>query len=323
MKRRVLLLSTAALLLARAAGFAQARSRPWRVGFLASIPRREEFDVLRKSMRELGHVEGKDVVYERRFTDGSNEPLAGLAAELVALPVDVLVTFGTPATQAAQNTTKTIPIVMVYTGDPLGSGLVPNLARPGGNTTGVANLNTEINAKRVDLLVLTLPNLSRVAALLNPTNATYRANVEGLEAAARKAKVKLLLFPARTLTDIERAFPAMKQQGAEALIVHTDSLFGSYARQVGEAAIRFRLPVIGHREVVRYGGLMSYEPNRPAQMARAAAYVDRILKGAKPADMPVEQPVHFDLTVNLRAARTLGIEIPREVLLLADEVIGT
>jgi putative ABC transport system substrate-binding protein len=170
--------------------------------------------------------------------------------------------------------------------------------------------------------MLTIPGLSRVGALLNPGNATYEANVQGLEAAAQKAKLKLHVFNAATLSEIERAFPAMRQRHVEALVVQTDSLFGSYFREVGELATRYRLPVIGHREVVKYGGLMSYEPNRAAHFTRAAAYVDRILKGAHPADLPVEQPTKFDLTINLQAAKTLGISVPREVLLLADEVIG-
>ena len=322
MKRRALIVSAGAgLVLAIAGALAQQRTRLWRVGYLASVPRQREFDVFREAMRGLGYVEGRDVAYERRVTHGANPPLAGLAAELLELKIDIFVTFGTPATQAAQKATTKVPIVMVYTGDPVGSGLVSSLAHPGGNITGVANLNIEINAKRIDLLVQTIPKLSRLAALLNPSNATYQANVDGFKAAAQRARLTLLPFTATTLGEIERAFSAMRQQKAEAVVGHIDSLFSSYAREIGGLATRFGLPLIGHREMVKYGALMSYEPDVPGHFVRAAGYVDRILKGANPAELPVEQPTKFDLTVSLKAAKALGITIPREVLLLADEVV--
>jgi putative ABC transport system substrate-binding protein len=321
MNRRGTVLALLALSAAPLASLAQQQGKVWRIGFLASIPSREEFDVFRQAMRELGYVEGKNIAYERRFTQGENEPLPKLATELVDLKADVIVAFGTPATRAAQQATRTVPIVMAYTGDPVGSRLIASLARPGGNTTGVANLSVEVNAKRVDLLVTTIPKLSRVAALLNHSNPTYPAHVAELQAASQKAKVTLLVFRASTLAEIEGAFPAMRQQHAEGLIVHIDSLFDTYARQIAELATRMRLPVVGHRKIVEFGGLMSYEPNRPVIFVRAATYVDKILKGANPAEMPVEQPTRFDLTVNLKAAKALGVSVPREVLLLADEVI--
>jgi putative ABC transport system substrate-binding protein len=322
LRRKLLMTIGAAPLVAFARlCFAQQRAKVWRIGFFENVPGQDRFDAFRDAMRDLGYVEGKNIRYDRRFSQGENEPLANLAAELVRLNVDLIVAFGTPTTRAAQRATTAIPIVTVFAGDPVGSGLVASLGRPGANVTGIANLNVEINAKRVDLLVTTLPNISRVAALLNPTNPTYAANLAALQSASRKAKVTLLPSTASTLTEIEGAFPLMRQQNAEALIVQTDSIFLANARQVAEHAARLRLPVIGTRALVDFGALMSYEPNMRASFVRAATYVDKILKGANPADMPVEQPTKLDLTVNLRAARSLGISIPREILLLADEVI--
>lgn len=195
------------------------------------------------------------------------------------------------------------------------------MGHPGGNVTGVSNLNVEINAKRVDLLLTTFPKLSRVAALLNPANPTYAANLAGLQTASQKARVTLLPSGATTPAEIERAFSVMRQQNAEALIVHTDSLFVTNARRVAELATRFRLPLVGPRALVDFGGLMSYEPNRLASFARAATYVDKVLRGVKPADIPVEQPTKLDLTINVKAAKALGVSVPREVLFLAAEVI--
>src|SRR3954471_395025 len=189
MKRRAFTILAGTLVAVPGLSFAQPQATSRRVGFLASIPSREEFDAFREGMRELGYVEGKTIQYERRFTEGENEPLAKLATELVNLKASVIVTFGTPATRAAQKATQDLPIVMVYTGDPVGSGLISSLARPGGNTTGIANLSVEANAKRVDLLITTLPKLSRIAALLNHTNPTYPAHAAELQAATQKAKV--------------------------------------------------------------------------------------------------------------------------------------
>ncbi len=305
---------------------AQPRAKVWRIGFLTSIQRPASLEIgvsgaFRKGMRDLGYVEGKSVHYEWRFTDGKSEPLAELAAELLRLKVDVLVTGGTPATRAAQKATKTTPIVMVFTGDPVGSGFITSLARPGGNITGISNLNAELNPKRVEMLVATLPGLSRIGALLNPANPTYAANLAQMQAGAQKAKVTLLQLDARTPEEIERAFAAMKQQNAQALIVHTDSLFATQARQIGELVLRYRLPAIADPAVVGHGGLMSYLPDLNSAFQRAGDYVDKILKGAKPADLPVEQPTRIALVINLKSAKALGISVPRELTMRADEVI--
>jgi len=306
--------------------FAQQPAKVWRVGILSARaqPTAPEFGVFGaflKAMRELGYVEGRRVQYEWRFSDGKYEALAEMAAELVRLKVDAIVAGGTPAVRAAQKATKTVPIVMVGVGDPVGSGFIASLAHPGGNITGITNINVDMNAKRMDLLVTAFPKLSRVAALLNPANPTYAANLAGLQAAARQAKVTLLPLEARTRDEIERAFSEMKRQNAEALIVHTDLFFIVQQRQFADLVLKYRLPAIGPREHVGIGGLMSYQANTSGVYSRAASYIDRILKGAKPADLAVEQPTNFNLVVNLKTAKTLGISIPREVMLRADEVI--
>jgi putative tryptophan/tyrosine transport system substrate-binding protein len=322
-RRRVLIASFA---LAAPGCLLAQKAKLWRIGFLSSQQRPASLNdgstgAFLQGMRELGYVEGKNVEYEWRFAEGTTERLPVLAAELVRLNPDVIVTGGTPPTRAVQKATRTIPIVMAFTGDPVGSGLVASLARPGGNVTGSSNLNVEMNAKRVELLVRILPKLSRVAALLNPANPTYPANLAGMQAGAQKSKVTLLPTEARTTAEIERAFFAIKQHKAEAVIVHIDQLFMTNAQQVAELAVSYRLPLIGPRQMLEFGGLMSYVPDLNAAYRRVGSYVDRILKGALPADLPVEQPTKLELTISLKAAKSLGIPIPPEVMLLADEVI--
>jgi putative ABC transport system substrate-binding protein len=329
MNRRELLFASSCALGAIALSrrsFAQTPGKVWRVGILTARVRPASLEsdfsgAFMKAMRELGYVEGKSVQYEWRFSDGKYEALAEMAAELARLKVDAIVTGGTPPTRAAQRVTKTIPIVMVGVGDPVGSGFIASLARPGGNITGITNINVDVNAKRMDLLVTTFPKLSRVAALLNPANPTHAANLAGLQAAARQAKVTLLPVDARTPDEIKRAFSVMKRHNAEALIVHTDQFFIAQARQFADLALKYRLPAIGPREHVEFGGLMSYQANTSGAYRRAASYIDRIFKGAKPAELAVEQPTNFELVINLKTAKALGISVPREVMLRADEVI--
>jgi putative ABC transport system substrate-binding protein len=296
-------------------------AKVWHVGFLDTAVRSESLGSLQQGMRELGYAEGKNVQYEIRHGDGNFDTLPQLAAELVQRKVDVIVTGGTPATRAAQRATKDIPIVMVFTGDPVGTGLVASFARPGGNVTGISNVNAELNAKRVDLLVTALPKIARIGALLNSANPTYSANRASLEAAAMKMKITLSVETATTSDELETAFARLGRQKVQALIVQTDSLYISHAARVGRLAMAFHLPLMGPRELVNEGGLLSYSPSRPATYRRAAMYVDRVLKGSRPADMPVELPTKFDLTVNLKAANALGISLPRELVSLADELI--
>ena len=273
-------------------------------------------------MRELGYVEGKNLVVEWRFADGKFERLPGLAAELVQLKVDVIVAVASPAIGAAQKATTTIPIVMATTGDPVGSGFVKSLARPGGNITGLSNMGGDIGPKLFDLLHSVVPKLSRVAVLVTPTSTTYRAILESIQAAAQKAGVKTLVAEASSPQDIENAFSMMVREKADAVIVGASTFFSQQRRQIGELATKYRIPsMFGNRVNVEAGGLMSYGYKVTDNYQRSATYVDKILKGAKPGDLPVEQPVALELVVNLKTAKALGLTIPQTILLRADEVI--
>lgn len=304
--------------------FAQ-QQRVWRIGLLIHAARPASLDsgsygAFLQDMRKLGYVEGRNVLYDWRFTSGRNEGLNEQAADLTRLNMDVIVTSGTPPTRAAQQATTKIPIVMVNTGDPVGSGLVASLSRPGGNITGLTNINVDVNAKRVDLLTTTLPKLSRVGALLNPGNPTYQANLSAMQAAARKAGLTLWPASARTSDEIEAAISLIRQN-ADALIVQTDGLFSTQAHRIAELATKARLPTVGSPEIAAAGGLISYGPNYVWVYRRAAVYVDSILKGAKPAELSVEQPTRLELVINLRTAKALDLTVPREVMLLADQLI--
>jgi len=307
------------------ASFAQQQGKVWRVGFLTLRPASENSqytDAFLKGMRELGYVEGKNLVVEWRFADGKFERLPGLAAELVQLKVDVIVAVASPAIGAAQKATTTIPIVMATTGDPVGSGFVKSLARPGGNITGLSNMGGDIGPKLFDLLHSVVPKLSRVAVLVTPTSTTYRAILESIQAAAQKAGVKTLVAEASSPQDIENAFSMMVREKADAVIVGASTFFSQQRRQIGELATKYRIPsMFGNRVNVEAGGLMSYGQKIADNYVRAATYVDKILKGAKPGDLPVEQPVTLELVVNLKTAKALGLTIPQSILLRADEVI--
>jgi putative ABC transport system substrate-binding protein len=323
-RRKLIALCLAAIAVPRR-GFAQQR-KMWRIGVL--IPRARPASLesgssgaFLREMRKLGYVEGKNVQYEWRFTEGRTERLAEQVGDLVRLKVDLIVAGSTPVTRAAQEATDTTPIVMVAVGDPVGSGLVASLARPGKNVTGVGNINVDVNAKRVELLTTTVPKLSRLGALLNPANPTYAANLSSLQTASGKAGLALWPAAARTPDEIESAFAMLRQQDVDALVVQTDALFSTQARRIAELAARSRLPTIGPREIVDAGGLIAYAPSVAWLYGRAAAYVDRILKGANPAGLSVEQPTKLELVINLKTAQSLGVTIPREVMLLADEVI--
>ena len=273
-------------------------------------------------MRDLGYVEGKNLVIEWRFADGMSERLPGLAAELVQLKVDVIVAATTPATAAAQKATTTIPIVMASVGDPVGSGFVKSLAHPGGNITGLSNLTGDLGRKHLELLLILLAKLSRVAVLTNPANSTGATILTSIQAAAQRTGVLVLPIEARSPQEIESAFSLMTREKAEAFIMATDALFAQQYRQIVELASKLRLPSIdGLREFAEAGGLMSYGTNRAENYARAATYVDKIFKGAKPGDLPVEQPTKFELVVNAKTAKALSIKIPQAILVQATEVI--
>ena len=327
-RRRLLIALAAGALAAPLASFAQQQGKVWRVGFLglrsqtASNPS-AAYGAFLQGMRELGYVEGKNLLIEWRFADGKVERLLGLAAELVQLKVDVIVAAGVQPTSAAQKATATIPIVMGNGIDPVGSGFVASLARPGGNITGLSNLLGDLSPKHFEMLRSMAPKLSRVAILLNPTNSGHATILKAVQTATQKSSVKILPVQARNPQEIEGAFSTMTQKNAEAVIVASDPFFNQQRRQIAELAGKSRLPsVAAVREYVEAGGLMSYGPSFVENYRRAATYVDKVLKGAKPADLPVEQPTNFELFINRKTAKALGLAVPRELLLRADEVIN-
>ena len=326
-RRRLLVALGGGLLTAPLAAFAQQKGKVWRIGFLAARSRPESLDSdffggFPQGMRELGYVEGRNLVIEWRFADGRNERLLDLATELVQLKVDVILVAGTPATSAAQKTTTTIPIVMGNTNDPVGGGFVKSLARPGGNVTGLSNLLVDLGPKHLEMLASMVPKLPRVAVLRNPANSSNVRNLESIQAAAQQIGKVILAVEARTAKEIESAFLMMTQQNTDAVIVLTDAFLVDQRRQIAELATRNRLPSISSfREYTEAGGLMSYGPNFRDNFRRAATYVDKILKGAKPADLPVEQPTKFELVINMKTAKALGLTIPQSILVRADSVI--
>ena len=325
-RRQLLVVLGAGALAAPLACFAQQQGKVWRVGFL--IARRlapgdtNYYRAFPQGMRELGYDEGRNLVIEWRFADGKFERLADLAAELVQLKVDVIVTAGTAATSAAQKATTTVPIVMGTTNDAVISGFVKSLAQPGGNITGISNLTVDLSAKDLEILLSVVPKLSRVAILVNPGNSAHAPIVKTVQTAALKTDVKILPFEARTPREIENGFSMVTQQNAEAVVVALDAFLVQQGRQIAELATKYRMPsMFPVREHVEVGGLISYGPNLSDNYRRAATYVDKILKGAKAADLPIEQPTKFELVINMRTAKALGLTIPQSLLLRADEVI--
>jgi putative ABC transport system substrate-binding protein len=273
-------------------------------------------------MRELGYAEGQNVILEPRWADGHHDRLPSLVAELVDLRVDVIVTAATPASQAAQTATKTIPIVFVAVGEPVKAGLVKSFVQPGGNVTGLSLLTPELSGKRLELLTAALGTLTRVAVIMNPSNAVSAVFLNETKVAASKLGISIDPLEARTNADVERAVKAAAQTGAGAVIVFDDPVLWSFRREMVTVAAGEKLPVMyGYRDFVQDGGLMSYGPNRPDQYRRTGRYVDKILKGANPADLPVEQPTKFELVINLKTAKALNLTIPPTLLARADEVI--
>jgi len=296
-----------------------------RIGFLlATSPSSNaaRYEAFRQGLRELGYVEGKNLVIDRRFAEGKLDRLPSLAAELVRLNVDVIVTSGGISTRAAKEATVTIPIVMVQDNDPVANGFVASLARPGGNITGLATLAPELSGKRLELLKEIVPRLSRVAVFgtsINPGNAQ---SLKEIQLAAGAFKVQLQYLDVLEPKDIETAFRAATKGRADAVIVLVSSVLNSHRTQVVELAVKARLPVIyPFLEFVEAGGLMTYGVNFTDLYRRAATYVDKILKGRTPADLPVEQPMKFEFIVNLKAAKQIGLTIPPNVLVRANKVI--
>jgi putative ABC transport system substrate-binding protein len=315
------------LLAAPLAAVAQQAGTLPRIGYLgltSASDRPPLLDAFRQKLRELGWVEGQNIVIAYRYAEDQVNRLPDLAAELVRLKVDLLVVFGgAPAAMAAKNATETIPIVMIGVRDPVGTGVIASLARPGGNVTGVSgSAGLEIFAKQLELLKETVPGMRHVAVLSNPANPYHQLAIREVNVAVRSLGVHLRILEARGPNEFEAAFTAMTKERVGGLLVLSDSIFNSHRTRLADLAARSRLPAIyGIRESVEAGGLMSYGPSFLDFYRQAATYVDRLLKGAKPGDLPVEQPTTFELVVNIKAATALGLTIPQSVLVRADEVI--
>lgn len=328
MNRRDAVLALAALGVLSTSAFAQRSGKIWRVGFLSSRSRPASpesdyfYGAFPRQMRELGYVEGKNLKIEWRFSGDDSARLATFAKELVDLKVDVILAAASQAAFAAKKATSSIPIVVGTSPDPVGSGLAASLARPGGNITGFSNLQSETILKCLELLIGVMPKLSRLALLTNPNNPATAAYPKVLQAAVKGSAIAILPFEARSPKEIDVAFKEMGRSRVEAIVVASDPMFIQQREQFGELVSKGRLPsVFAVREHVKAGGMMSYGSNLADNYRRAATYVDKIFKGASPADLPFEQPSTFELAVNLKTARLLGVSIPNSVLVRADEVI--
>jgi putative tryptophan/tyrosine transport system substrate-binding protein len=304
---------------------AQQRGKVWRIGFLAGQRRQDDFsqyDGFVQGMRELGYVEGKDYVSDIRFAEGQYERLPDLAADLVRLKPDILFSGLSPAVRALQQATHTIPIVFVGVTDPVGQGLVASLARPGGNLTGSAGSFDDTSPKRLELLTAVSPVAKRIGLLFNPGNVLNAASVKSAQAAAEKAGLSLISIEARDSQGLESAFARFGKEGAQAVMVEGDAVFRAQRRRVAELALAGHLPSIAPQlEYVEAGGLLGYGDKIANFFRQGASYVDKILKGAKPADLPVEEPVRFRLVINLKTAKALALAVPPSLLAIADEVI--
>jgi putative tryptophan/tyrosine transport system substrate-binding protein len=293
-----------------------------RVGFLGGASGEANLRDLRRGLRELGYVEGKNIIIEYRVSKGEFDRFHALAAELVRLKVDVIVTQGTPAAAAAKNATSTIPIIMSGGTDPVATGLVQSLARPGGNITGVTIMNEELAGKRLELLKETSPKVSRLGVLWNSTNPGTAVVFKQTQAAAQELSLSLQSLEVKTVNDLQGAFDAATRRGVNGLVLLAAAPIASHLKLVADLAVKNRLPSTYDRsEFVDAGGLMSYGPNVPNISRRAATYVDKVLKGANPGDLPVERPTKFEFVINLKTAKQIGLTIPQSVLFRADRVI--
>jgi putative ABC transport system substrate-binding protein len=322
--RRTLIGGVASGLLVATLGVrAQQVEKVYRIGILETIPVTQNaanLDALRKGLRDLGYVEGRNLIIEYRSADGRAERFPDLASELVRLKVNLIVTRGTPAAKAAKDATGTIPVVMAAMGDPLA--VVASLARPGGNITGVTTFSLELTAKRIELLKELVPNLSRIALLHNMSNPVGPPEWQETKTAARSLGLQAELLDVRSQADLGRAFELAARQHVDALLIGIDALTQMHQQTIVDLAARNRLPAnYPARGFVEAGGLIAYAVNYPDLYFRAAGLIDKIFKGAKPAELPVEQPTKFELVINLKTAEALGLTIPQTVLLRADEVI--
>jgi ABC-type uncharacterized transport system substrate-binding protein len=279
-------------------------------------------DAFREGLRELGYEEGRNIVIEYRWADGKYDHFPVLVAELIAAKVDAIVTAGTPAALAVKNATTIVPLVMVAVGDPISTGLVPSLARPGGNLTGLSSIAPDLEGKRLQLLREVTPALSHVAVFINSLNPFHVSSMRQVNDAAQAMGIKLQLHDIRKSEDLDDAFAAIRKERPDALLILADRVFLHNRERIVDVANEQRLPnVNAYKELVEVGGLMSYGPSYEDMHKRAAIYVDKILKGAKPADLPIEQPSKFTFIVNLKAAKALGVTVPSQLLGLADQLI--
>jgi len=323
-RRAFLRIVPVALLASPLAVNAQPAGKVYRIGFLGNSTAALEANLVgpfREGLRDLGYVEGRNVQIEYRWAEGKYERFPELVAELVALKVDVLVTAGTPAALAVKRATVTIPLVMVAVGDPVGTGLVASLARPGGSMTGLTSIAPDLEGKRLELLREAVPKLSRVSVIWNPANPFHVTAERQARSAAQALHMKVHSVGVRTAQELDPAFDAIVRERPGAFIVLADRIFLHNRSRIVDFAARQRLPAVyAYRELVEAGGLMSFGPNYADMHRRAATFVDKILKGAKPADLPVEQPTKFELLINLKTAKALGLAISPSLLARADEV---
>lgn len=323
--RRAFLASVAAL--SAPGALAQAPGKGWRIGVIGGIPRPDPMEPsiyggLLLGLRELGYVEGKNLAVEWRFADGKFERFPGFVRELLALKVDLIFAGSTPAAHAAQQATRTVPIVLGASGDPVAAGLVQTLARPGGNTTGLSQNLSDLAPKSLELLKTILPKLSRVATLYNPGNQTAQPIVKSFQSSGPVLGVDIIAMEASSPDQLAAAFDQAVRERAGAVIVVADVLFMGQRKLVADLALKHKLPLLAQqRENAEAGALLTYGRSIRELFRRSATYIDKIFKGAKPADLPVEQPSVFELIVNQNTAKTLGIPIPRTVLMRADRTI--
>ena len=320
----ITLLGGAAAAWPLAAARAQQPGKMARIGFLGSataVGSAESVKALRAGLRDFGHAEGRNIVIEFRWAEGKYDRLSDLMAELIRLNVDVIVTHGTPGTRTAKQATTTIPIVMAISGDAIATGIVRSLAQPEANLTGSTFFLPELNAKRLELLKEACPQVARVAALSNPTNPVSKPIIPAMQAAATPLKLEIDAAKAQGPSEFDSAFAAMAKSRVDAVVVTEDGEFAASFGTIAALSAANKLASIGSPEYARAGGLIGYGVNLPGLYRRAAYFIDRILKGAKPADLPIEQPTKFELVVNFKTAKALGLDVPATVLARADEVI--
>ena len=323
-RRRFLLTSLASAVAVPPAAEAQQATKVWRIGYLEySYPTHaRDLEAFRQRLREFGYVEGKNLVIESRVADSSFEQLRPLAAQLVALKVDVIAASGNATILALMQATKTIPIVMISSGDPVGAGLVSSLAHPGGNVTGLANLGEGLSAKWLELLTQPVPGIARVGVLMVPNTPAHATYLRDIQSAGQRTGIAILGRDVRGRDDIAGAFTALTKAHAQGLVVLPNPVTLTHQTHIVELAAKNRLPAMyPWPEFAEIGGLMAYSTNRTELYRRSAAFVDRILRGAKPADLPVEQPTKFEFVINLKTAKALGLTIPPSLLARADQVI--